>query len=85
MKAKVVLVGILAVVLFTLTTACFASDYKRGTDDNPVRILAYAVHPVGMAAEYVVTRPIHWITKQIHLNKVFGSKNKFDDVSFKWE
>jgi hypothetical protein len=38
-----------------------------------------------MAAEYAITRPIHWITKQVNLNKLFGSKNTYEDNSFVWE
>jgi len=85
MRAKFILVGLLIVVFFVLTSVSIASDYKRGVDDNPVLILSYVANPIGVAAEYLITRPVHWITKQVNLNKVFGSKNKPEDKSFVWE
>lgn len=85
MRAKFILVGLLIAVFFVLTSIAGAADYKRGADDNPVLLLSYVVHPIGVAAEYLVTRPIHWITKQVNLNKVFGSKNISEDKSFVWE
>jgi hypothetical protein len=86
MKAKLLLIGLVMICIISLGSASFAEDYDRGGDDDcHVRLAAYVVHPFGMAAEYVITRPIHWITKQVHLNKIFGSKNTFEDTSFKWE
>jgi hypothetical protein len=86
MKVKVGIVALLLVTFFILSSFSYADNYKRGKeDDHIVRILAYAVHPFGMAVEYTVTRPIHWITKQVHLNKIFGSDNTFEDKSFVWE
>jgi len=85
MRAKFILVGLLIAVFFVLTLVSGAADYKRGADDNPVLILSYVAHPIGMAAEYLVARPIHWITKQVNLNKIFGSKNTTEDKSFVWE
>ena len=86
MKVKLVLLFVTVAVLFSLSSVSFADQYKRGSeDDYPGRILAYVVHPFGMALEYAVTRPVHWITKQTELNKVFGSDNTFEDKSFVWE
>lgn len=82
MKCKLLLI-IVAVLI--LSTFSFGTDYKRSKDDNPVRIAAYVVHPFGMAAEYLITRPIHWVVKQTDLDKVFGSKHKPEDISFVWE
>ena len=51
--------------------------YYDGYDDSqshPLRIVAYAVHPVGYALEWLVTRPIHAIVSQPELERVFGHK-----------
>ena len=86
MKTKLVLILTLAAAFMVLSSVATADDYERGEDDCPIRILAYVVHPVGMLAEYTITRPVHWVTKQIHLNKVFGNKDDtYQDASFKWE
>jgi len=85
MKGHVVLIGLLLVAFLALGMTSQAADYRRGTDDNPVLIASYVAHPIGMAAEYLIARPAHWITKQIHLNKLFGTKNTYEDKSFVWE
>ena len=83
---KKLMLAVLIVTIFVgLASVSSAADYKRGFDDNPVLIASYIVHPIGMAAEYAITRPIHWITKQVNLNKLFGTKNTYEDKSFVWE
>ena len=85
MKSRIML-GFLVVALFSCASLGFSNDYERlGEDDHPLRIAAYVLHPAGVAIEYAVTRPIHWFTKQTELNKVFGSDNTYEDVSFVWE
>lgn len=52
--------------------------YYDGYDDSqahPLRILAYAVHPVGYALELLLTRPIHAIVSQPELHRVFGHQS----------
>jgi hypothetical protein len=54
------------------------SGYYDGYDDSqahPLRILAYAVHPVGYAFEWLLTRPIHAIVSQPELHRVFGHQS----------
>ncbi len=52
--------------------------YYDGYDDSqahPLRLLAYAVHPIGFAAEWLITRPIHAIVSQPELHRVFGHQS----------
>ena len=52
--------------------------YYDGYDDSqahPLRLLAYAVHPIGFAAEWLITRPIHAIVSQPELYRVFGHQS----------
>ena len=52
--------------------------YYDGYDDSqahPLRLAAYAVHPVGFALEWLVTRPIHAIVSQPDLQRVFGHQS----------
>lgn len=54
------------------------SGYYDGYDDSqahPLRLLAYAVHPIGFAAEWLITRPIHAIVSQPELHRVFGHQS----------
>lgn len=51
--------------------------YYDGYDDSqahPLRIAAYALHPVGYAVEWLLTRPIHALVSQPELAPVFGHK-----------
>ena len=51
------------------------SGYYDGYDDSqshPLRIVAYALNPVGFAVEWLVTRPIHALVSQPELAQVFG-------------
>ena len=85
MKRNLILMALLLVLFFVFTSGSYARDYKRGKDDCPWRIAAYILHPFGMALEYAVTRPVHWVVKQSELNKIFGSEHSPEDVSFVWE
>jgi len=51
--------------------------YYDGYDDSqahPLRVVAYALNPVGYALEWLVTRPIHALVSQPDLKNVFGHK-----------
>ncbi|MGE0821454.1 MAG: hypothetical protein AB7G75_23330 [Candidatus Binatia bacterium] len=53
------------------------SGYYDGYDDSqahPLRIAAYAFHPVGYAVEWLVTRPIHALVSQPELEPIFGHR-----------
>ena len=49
-----------------------AHVYDRDDSDHPLRYVAYALHPVGMAVEYAVLRPIHWVVSRPRLSPIFG-------------
>jgi len=54
-----------------------SSGYYDSYDDSqahPLRIAAYAIHPIGYALEWLVTRPIHALVSQPELERVFGHK-----------
>ncbi len=78
---------ILLVIGFVISakTPSMAHEYDRGDSDNPIRIAAYLLHPVGIALEYAVTRPIHWLVSQPTLNVWFGHDPTPDDGDyFEW-
>jgi hypothetical protein len=59
-----------------------AHDAYDDTQSHPLRLIAYAVNPVGYAAEWLITRPIHFIVSQPKLERVFGHtphENPFGD------
>jgi hypothetical protein len=63
---------------YTAEVGCGAyPGYYDGYDDSqshPLRLAAYALHPVGYAVEWLLTRPIHALVSQPELTPVFGHK-----------
>jgi hypothetical protein len=49
-----------------------AHDAYDDSESYPLRLAAYALHPVGWAAEWLVMRPIHFVVSQPRLEPIFG-------------
>jgi len=60
----------LAVVMLC-ASGVYASDYDD-SEAHPLRIVAYALHPVGYLAEWLITRPLHRLVSQDDMAPVFG-------------
>lgn len=85
---KIKLFAILfALALLAIPTGSQAHCYDRDDSDYPLRYIAYAVYPLGIAVEYGVLRPIHWVVSRPNLSIVFGHDTSHDDDCkyFKWE
>jgi hypothetical protein len=48
------------------------ADAYDDSQSNPLRILAYLIHPVGYTLEWLVTRPFHEVVAQPDLEPIFG-------------
>jgi hypothetical protein len=61
-------------VLWLLATpgGALAHDAYDDSQSHPLRLLAYAVNPIGFALEWLVMRPIHFVVSQEELEPVFG-------------
>jgi hypothetical protein len=67
-------------------TTAQADSYKRGsTDEHVIRLVAYVLHPVGIVLEYGITRPVHLLVSQPHLDILLGHKAHPGDVFFEWK
>jgi len=49
-----------------------AHDAYDDSQSHPLRLAAYAVYPVGFAAEWLVMRPIHFVVSHPRLERIFG-------------
>ena len=49
-----------------------AHDAYDDSQSHPLRLIAYALNPVGYAIEWLGTRPIHFVVSQPALGRVFG-------------
>ncbi len=78
--------GIMMIAMLGLAIPAEADRYRRGASHPPLRIVSYVLHPVGIALEYGVMRPIHWVVSQPHLDIVFGHQPALDDdgTYFEW-
>lgn len=58
MKKGFMLTALIA-MLMAVPIRSQAHDYDRDDSDHPLRYIGYALHPLGIAVEYGVLRPIH--------------------------
>jgi hypothetical protein len=67
------LVGtVMLLCLASMPLPARAHDAYDDSESHPLRLVAYAVHPVGFALEWLVARPIHFLVSQPQLERVFG-------------
>lgn len=69
--------GTLAAALSLALTAGWASpasadEYDPQDAGHPVRIVAYVLHPIGVAIDYLLLRPAHWVGHQEPFRTLFG-------------
>jgi hypothetical protein len=69
---KLLIAGAFGLALMAGANTAEAHVYDRDDSDHPLRIVAYALHPFGMAVEYGILRPIHWLVSQPTADKIFG-------------
>jgi len=55
--------------------AALADDYRPTRAGHPMRIVAYVVHPVGVAIDYLLMRPAHWVVSHEPLGTIFGHED----------
>lgn len=58
--------------LFAFTPVARAHDAYDDSEANPLRVIAYALYPVGWAAEWLVARPVHFFVSQPQMEPIFG-------------
>ncbi len=49
-----------------------AHDAYDDSESHPLRIAAYAVHPLGWALEWLALRPMHFVVSNPGLEHIFG-------------
>lgn len=47
-------------------------DYDPRQAAHPLRIVAYAVHPVGVALDWIIVRPAVWVGRHEPFRTIFG-------------
>ena len=62
----------LAAILTGAPVIARAHDAYDDSESNPLRVAAYALHPVGFAIEWLLARPFHFVVSNPGLDRVFG-------------
>ena len=65
----------LAMIAIASATPSLADDYDKKASGHPLRIIAYVLHPVGVAIDYLVLRPAHWLGSREPLKTIFGHED----------
>lgn len=60
-----------ALVLASASPAA-ADEYDARRAGHPLRVVAYGVHPIGVALDWLLFRPAHWVVSQPVLSHIFG-------------
>lgn len=50
----------------------YAHEYDPQKAGHPLRVLAYVLHPVGVALDYLIFRPAHWVGHHEPISTIFG-------------
>jgi hypothetical protein len=60
----------LGIVLMAAPAGADEHDPQRS--GHPLRIIAYAVHPVGVIVDTLIFRPAHWVVHREPFRTLFG-------------
>jgi hypothetical protein len=61
-----------ATLLLGGSTTARAHDAYDDSESNPLRLAAYALHPVGWMIEWAAMRPLHFVVSNPGLERMFG-------------
>jgi len=58
--------------LSVLARPAVAHDAYDDSESHPLRVAAYAMHPVGWALEWLIARPLHFFVSEPDAEPIFG-------------
>lgn len=66
----------LAAALLWIAPAAQADRYDRDRAGHPIRIVAYALHPVGVVLDVLLLRPAHWLASKQPIKYIVGHEDR---------
>lgn len=66
--------AVLGLVL-AFAPAARADDHDPKRSAHPVRIVAYALHPIGVVLDFLIVRPAHWVVEREPFRTLFGHED----------
>ena len=70
-----VIAAVMASLLLSLATPVVADTHDPEDTAHPLRIVAYALYPIGVAIDYLILRPAHWLVEFEPFKTVFGHED----------
>ena len=67
--------ALLAAAFLLSAAPVVADEFDDDTVGHPLRIVAYVLHPIGVAVEYLIFRPAHWLVSQEPMKTLFGHED----------
>ncbi len=78
-RLSVCTAGLITIVLLAAGAAPAADRAMENYDPmeagNPLRIIAYVVHPVGVTLDYLIMRPAYWVGSHEPFHSLFGRQD----------
>ena len=74
MKRHLFSFAVASTLLLAAAMPARAHDAYDDSQSHPLLLASYALNPVGVALEWLVTRPIHFVASQPRLETIFGHK-----------
>lgn len=75
MIARFLVIGLIVLSVLGARTVFAAPDEYDDSQSNPFRVAAYLLHPVGVVAEWVLFRPLHFLVSANEpLEEFFGHR-----------
>jgi hypothetical protein len=71
-RARAFIAAAAAAALLGSASPAAADDYDPLRAGHPLRIIAYALHPIGVAFDYLLFRPAHWLGHKEPIRTIFG-------------
>ena len=72
MSRRALLAMLALAAALAATPPAHADEYDPQEAGHPLRVVAYVLHPVGVALDYLIFRPAHWIGHHEPIRTIFG-------------
>jgi hypothetical protein len=76
-RTRALLLAAMAWVWLFAAAGPAAADYDPQQAGHPLRIVAYVLHPIGVALDYLIFRPAYWLGSKEPLRTIFGVGDAF--------
>ncbi|MBW1885280.1 MAG: hypothetical protein JRJ58_17235 [Deltaproteobacteria bacterium] len=75
-RRRWVAAALLSIFLVSVAaTPALSDEYDRMKAGHPLRIAAYILHPIGVAIDYLILRPAHWLVSHEPIQTLFGHED----------